>query len=208
MVSRAPIEVEIEKDIFQARYEAHQKRKAEMFTSKYGTDKWHKYSKKEQETFDKVIKNRCSQRTFNREPVNINEILDLAKHRPSSCDRKAITMKVITSRDEKDLLSGLLVGGVGWCHRADKIILLLAENIAYKAGNEIEFMPYLDAGVLVQNVYLICESRNVGCCYINPNIRKENKELFIQRFQDTRNQTFCGALALGHFDLKNENPHN
>ncbi|MPM97261.1 hypothetical protein SDC9_144434 [bioreactor metagenome] len=60
-------------------------------------------------------------------------------------------------------------------------------------------MPFLDTGFLAMNAYLACESINIGCCYINPNIREENKEIFRKKFGK---KTFCGALAIGHYNNK------
>jgi hypothetical protein len=43
---------------------------------------------------------------------------------------------------------------------------------------------------------------NLGCCFVNPNIRPENQEFFKQRFDIKNSQLFCGALAIGQYDLK------
>ncbi len=193
-------------DKYQERYLAHQKRKAEILRSHYGTDQFKKYNEEEQKTFIEILKSRRSQRAFNREPVKIAKILELADYRPSSCDRRSIQIKVIESRDEKDLLGGLLVGGTGWVHRADKVLLFLAWKDAYKSPAEKEFMSYIDAGVLAQTLYLICEALNVGSAYINPNIRAENKDFFYNRFIDEGYQ-YVGAMALGHYDLKHTRPN-
>jgi len=188
-------------DKYQERYLSHQRRKAEMFTSTYGTDKFKVYNKKEQGVFIEVLKSRRSQRAFNRVPVDIKPILELAEYRPSSCDRRSVQIKVVESRDEKDLLGGLLVGGTGWVHRADKILLFLAWKDAYKSPTEKEFMSYIDAGVLAQTLYLICEAMNVGACYINPNVRESNKTFFHEKFIPEGYQ-YVGCMALGHYDLK------
>lgn len=188
-------------DIYQQRYTKHQARKAEILKSHYGTKDYKKYSEQELQTFVEILKSRRSQRAFNREPVEISKILELAEHRPSSCDRRSIQIKVVESRDEKDLLGGLLVGGTGWVHRADKVLLFLAWEEAYKSPAEKEFMRYIDAGCLAQTLYLICEAMNVGGCYINPNIREENKEFFAKRFMGEGFQ-YCGAFAIGNYDLK------
>lgn len=188
-------------DIHQERYLKHQARKAEIMRSEYGTTKYKKYSKKEHDVFVSILKNRRSQRAFNREPVDIEKIIKLADFRPSSCDRRSVEIKVIESRDDKDLLGGLLVGGTGWVHRADKILLFMAWENAYKSPAEKEFMCYIDAGVLAQTVYLICESLNVGSCYVNPNIREQNKEYFYSRFIP-EGYKYCGAMAIGNYDKK------
>jgi nitroreductase len=183
--------------IYQERYLAHQKRKKKQLEPLL-TRKPIKYSA-EKKTLLKILTNRHSQRVFNGKPVTDEEIeyiRQAIKTSPSSCDRKAISITEITEREDKEILSGLLVGGVGWVNRADKILLIVADMEAYVSPAERDFMPYLDAGVIIQTVYLACEVQGIGCCYINPNIRDKNKEFFKQRFT---NQLFCGALALGKY---------
>ena len=70
---------------------------------------------------------------------------------------------------------------------------------AYKSPAEKDFMPYLDAGVVIQQVYLTAEADNIACCYINPNIREEHKEFFNKIFNQEQ-RLYCGALALGSYE--------
>jgi len=161
-------------------------------------------SNKELGVLKKIVDSRASSRVYNKIPVDkevLESILqDLCKT-PSSCNRQTISLMVIEDRDRKELLSGLLVGGVGWIHRADKILLLFANGEAYKEN--LFYMPYLDAGVMIQQLYLSCTANNVSCCYINPNIREINQEHFKKTFS---NLIFCGALALGHSDTVIKSP--
>ena len=192
----------METDIFQERYLRHQQRKKEILTNNYGTMEFNTYTKKEQEVFFKILKNRCSQRTFNKEEIDLATIFWAIETAPSSCDRHGVSILSVTERDDKDLLSGLLVGGVGWANRANTILLLKANMDCYKSPAEKDFMPYLDAGVLIQTIYLTCEAMNYGACYINPNVREENQEFFKERFDIADNELFCGAMTIGKFDLK------
>jgi len=162
------------------------------------------YTLDDRETFLRILKNRRSQRIFNRESIAEREIFTIVESidlTPSSCDRQGITYAVYNNRDAKDLLGGLLVGGVGWVHRADMIVLLFADMKAYKNPAERANMPYLDAGVVVQQVYLTAEALNIGCCFVNPNIRDGNKDFFNKKFNQAQH-LFCGALALGKYDKK------
>jgi len=190
-----------ETDKFQKRYLEHQQHKKEQSTSDYG-EKSKIYNRDIKYIYLELIKDRRSQRIFNSENITQGEldfILDCLVESPSSCNRQAISIKIIEDRNSKELLGGLLVGGVGWCHRASKIILLFANIEAYK--EKLDYMPYLDSGVLIFNLYLSCESLRIGCCFINPNIRSENKKIFEERFSD---KLFCGALAIGHYDRKSK----
>lgn len=164
-------------DAYQERYLAHQKRKKDVLIS--------------------IINERHSNRVFSDAALNptiINALIESAQKCPSSCDRHGVKLSLVTDRDKKALLGGLLVGGVGWIHRAPAVILLIADPLAYKAGNEIEYMPYLDAGVIVGQLYLYATALDLHCAYANPNIRDFNKGHFSEVFGPG---IFCGAFAVG-----------
>lgn len=191
-------------DIHQERYVAHQSKKKDQLAFSKGTPEYHAFKKSDFDAFKKLVLERRTQRIYNRteiDPKSLNQLLELSTEVPNSCNRQSIYAKIIDSRDDKDLLSGLLVGGTGWCHRANKILLIFASPESYKAGDEINFMPYLDAGVVVNQLYLTATALNIGCAYINPNIREKNKHFFKNRFGE---DLFCGAIALGHYDTKVE----
>lgn len=193
-------------DLFQTRYEAHQKKKKEQLAFSKGILDAPMLERADFEAFERVLQARRTQRTFKTQPIEPEILETLSKHIslcPSSCNRQGISLSVIESRHDKEVLSGLLVGGVGWCHRADKILLVFANPKAYKAPGEINFMTFLDAGVVIQQLYLSATALNIGIGYINPNLREENKKYFIERF-NTDEKIFCGALALGYFEFKAE----
>jgi nitroreductase len=187
-------------DNFQRRYLNHQKRKAESLTSSYGK-KVKPFSDRYLNILFKILERRSSQRVFTNEPIDIKPILRAIKTTPSSCNRRGVYAKIVSERDDKDLLSGLLVGGTGWIYRGQFILLLVADMTAYKNPDERDSMPYLDAGVIAQTVYLTAEAMNIGCCFVNPNIREKNREFFKKRFLK-ENEKFCGALVLGNYKLK------
>jgi nitroreductase len=145
-----------------------------------------------------IMKERHSLRVFRDERVPDETVAELVKsviYCPSSCDRKAIRIVRINDRDNKALLGGILVGGTGWIHRAPEIFLLMADREAYKALGEVQYMPYLDAGVVVQQLYLCATALGLASTFCNPSIREVNKEHFHKVFGDG---IFCGAFAFGH----------
>lgn len=164
-------------DAYQERYLAHQQKKKKVLMQ--------------------VMRDRYSERIFSDEDIPedvIKEILSAVSLCPSSCDRKAIRTKLVSTRDDKELLSGLLVGGVGWVHRAKYIIIVFADPIAYKAGDEIQYMPFIDAGAVVQQLSLLTSANDLVGCFVNPTIRAHNKRHFHKTFGD---DIFCGAYAIG-----------
>jgi hypothetical protein len=111
---------------------------------------------------------------------------------PSSCDRKGIDIQWFDHRAYLELLSGVLRGGVGWAHRADKIGLLWARREAYKSPNDTPNM-YLDAGVILQQAHLFCEANDVGMCFVNPNVNSDE----VLKLVTGQDDVLCGALVIG-----------
>jgi len=183
-------------DKYQDRYLKHQEKKKKQLMFSEGYQIQTSYV-----DIPLALNRRRSQRVFISKPITYNEldaILWAATVSPSSCNRHGISLKVIDSRSDKELLSGLLVGGIGWVHRADKIILLLADPDAYKSPNEKEFMHYCDAGFKAMAMWMMAEHFGLGACYINPNIT--HKDIFASKFGGR--YIFCGALAIGHYEKR------
>ena len=187
-------------DIYQERYLAHQKRKKAILEGKHekatitqlGWDG----------NFREVVNSRKSQRTFSDEVISNYEwifIRDCLSRTPSSCNRQAVKIMVIENAGGKFWIEKYLVGGVNWISKADKILLLFADMTAYKNQAEVSFMPYLDAGFIGMTAYYAAESIGAGCCFVNPNIREENKESFNGMFNQ-KGFLFCGAIALGYYN--------
>lgn len=165
-------------DEAQARYLAHQARK--------------------KTTLVEIMRARHSDRMYDPRPVEddlrdaIREAISLC---PSSCDRRGVRAVEVDTRDELALLGGLLVGGVGWVHRAPWVLLLMGRAETYKAPGEVAFMPYLDAGAILEQVMLAATNLDLAVAYVNPNIRPRDRAHFTEVFG---HGIFCGAIAIGH----------
>ena len=181
-------------DEYQQRYLEHIERKKKMRT----TDDKKIYSYDKIQDFFNILESRRSQRVFNKNEIlgdEINLLLESVRVAPSSCNRQAIYIKMF------DKVEDLLVGSKGWINNANKIFLLFADMKAYKSPNEIDFMPYLDAGVVIENLYLAAEVLGIGACYVNPNIRPEDKKRFDKLYNQEYNR-FSGAVMFGYYDKK------
>lgn len=164
-------------DPYQERYLAHQARKAEVLRG--------------------LLEQRHSTRVFADRPVDADALqllTEAVERAPSSCDRRGVTIRPVTDRDAKALLGGILVGGVGWLHRAPVVLLLVADPIAYKAGAEVGWMPWLDAGVIAGHLGLAVVAAGLRGCFVNPNVREMNRGHFEAVFGPG---LLCGAFAIG-----------
>jgi nitroreductase len=153
-----------------------------------------------------LMKERHSNRRFDDKQVeadDLSAILDNLRHCPSSCDRFGVRVKVVQNRDDKALLNGLLVGGVGWVYRAPTVLMLWANPEAYQGGHngdEVFYNSLLDAGVMAQTAMLVATSLGLHTAFINPQVRHDNQEYFISKFkpESWKSAIYCGAIALGY----------
>lgn len=174
-------------DEFQARYLAHQT---------------HKGGKRDELII--LIKERHSNRRFDDKQIDqdlLDQILDTLRHCPSSCDRFGVRVKIVQERDDKALLNGLLVGGTGWIYRAPTVLMLFANPDAYKGGDngdEINYNSYIDAGIVAQTAMLVATSLGLHTAFVNPQVRKQDRDYFYKRFGPFENSLFCGAVSVGY----------
>lgn len=181
---------------YQERYLAHQARKKEQLAFSVGEVP----PRPARDVFSALTQRR-SQRLFTEKVVGdeeIQKLLATATTAPNSCNRHGIRIKVVQDRYEKNLLSGLLVGGTGWCHRASVIFLFLADMEAYGSPNEKGYMHYCDMGFTAMSMWLAAEQLGLGAAYINPNV------IFVDILREmfTGNYEFTGALAVGNYDIR------
>ena len=182
-------------DPYQERYLEHQARKRRELAS-------------EPNLALVTLRARRSQRVFNEQALGeaeLREVYEAIRLAPSSCNRQAILVKPVEDAEEKAELQRLLVGGRGWLGGAAIVLLLFADMLAYKAPGENVYMPYLDAGFVGENAYLAAEALGLGACYVNPNIREGDREEFDGLF-NPRGHLFCGAVALGRYDARAQEP--
>ena len=169
-------------DKFQERYLAHMKKKNEQLKDGKNAP----FNEQIMSGFTDVlntITNRRSRRIFMEKVVDneLNLLIESANRAPSSCNRHGIFLK----EAPKDLIP-LLVGGVGWCDKGT-VLAFFADMTAYKSPYEKEFMPYLDTGFMAQNICLLCETMELGCCFINPNTHNKYKSKHL----------LTGAISIG-----------
>jgi nitroreductase len=176
-------------DDFQARYIAHQT---------------HPGGKRDE--LIELVKERHSNRRFDDKQVEsevLSKLLDALRHCPNSCDRFGVRAKIIQSRDEKELLGGMAIGGVAWIHRAPTVIMFFANPEAYKGGDngdEVEYNSFLDCGVMAQTAMLVATSLGLHTAFVNPQVRKHNREYFYKMFkpQTWDKAIFTGCVAIGY----------
>ena len=162
-------------DDYQRRYEEHRKRKAEGIVQ--GPQ-------------------RRSVRVFTCREIrkeSLDWILESARQAPQSCNRQALTLKVARGAQ----VHNILAGGEGWLGAAPLVMLVFADLVAYKSPIEVDFMPWLDAGVILTTIAYAAHTAGLGACIVNPHICPESRKAFAAAF-NPEGRLFCGAVALGY----------
>lgn len=161
-------------------------------------ERYNKHQARKKKTLTELIKLRHSERIFGdaKLPIEIiKKLTDAELKAPSSCNRKAIELRIVDNRDDKSFLGGLLVGGVGWIHRASHIILFVSNDEAYKEN--LDYMKYLDAGFSAAFISMKCVELDLAHCFVNPNIRPNKLKYFKDYFNIEDGQTLVGTIAIG-----------
>ena len=193
-------------DVYQDRYLEHQAVKAQTIAAELDALPLGIHDRA---ALFNVLRARRSRRVFGEAELTreeLEQVYEAIRLAPSSCNRQAILVKPITDDVEKEWLGRLLVGGARWLATAKVVLLLFADMLAYKSPAEKDFMPYLDTGFVGQNIYLAATALNIGVCFVNPNIRPQDRQEFFDLF-NPRSHLFCGAVALGKVTGKGVGRH-
>jgi len=183
-------------DIFQARYIEHQQRKRLVIQGPPCTGA----VMLPEAQFDTLIAVRQSVRAFDAcpvDPTHVDRLLNAVRLAPSSCNRQAVVVGVVTDAESIQALERMLVGGAGWLHRAPLVLLFFADPIAYKSPAEKVYMPYLDVGAACMQASLAARRHGLGTCWVNPNIHNDRLGPFHYRFNPD-SLLLGSALACGY----------
>jgi nitroreductase len=105
-----------------------------------------------------LMRQRRSRRLFAPGPLTREEkvaLAEAASSAPSTCNRQTLQFLFVENEAEKVLLASTTAG----C-----ILLVLADARHYRYPDD-RFNPYAEAGAAIQNIYLLCETMGLGCCW-------------------------------------------
>jgi nitroreductase len=179
-------------DAYQERYLKHRERKKQLLEKPSGDRKGYPICLEALA----VMQRRRSVRAFKQKPLdfkNFSNVILTAICAPQSCNRQALTLLMYPGKE----VGEYLLGGKGWAEKAIAILLLLADMKAYKSPREVDFMPWLDAGVMLAAITYAATACGIGSCIINPSLQEETASDFQSRF-NPESYLFCGAVALGY----------
>ena len=91
-------------------------------------------------------------------------ITEAAQYAPSSCNRQTLDLIFVEDSELKRFVSSTIPGGYQFFHKAPCILVLTSYISDYKYPED-RTSPFIDGAAAVQNIYLLCETMGLGCCW-------------------------------------------
>ena len=148
-------------------YEEGQLKSGETFCPMLANEVERKPSEISKEAMMKLLKERRSRRIFKDEPLTEAEktaICEAAQYAPSSCNRQSLYLIFVEERDLREFIASTVPGGHQFFSDAPCILIVVSDAGDYRYPDE-RVCPYIDGAAAVENIYLLCETMGLGCCW-------------------------------------------
>lgn len=114
-----------------------------------------------------LMRQRRSRRIFIDVPLTDSEkvaICRAAQYAPSSCNRQSLYLVFVEDRELKEFVASTIPGGCQFFSQAPCILLLISDAGDYRYPED-RMVPFIEGAAAVQNIYLLCETMGLGCCW-------------------------------------------
>jgi len=114
-----------------------------------------------------LIRQRRSRRIFEDIPLTDaqkSQLCQAAQYAPSSCNRQTLYLIFIEEKQLKEFVASTIPGGCQFFSKAPCILLLISDAGDYRYPED-RMVPFIEAAAAVQNIYLLCETMGLGCCW-------------------------------------------
>lgn len=148
-----------------------------------------------------LMARRRSRRVFEQVQLTKEEkesICNVAQLAPSACNRQPLYLLFVEDLELKKYVAETISGGKQFFAEAPAIIILTAEAGDYPYPS-CRYLPFIDGGLAVQNIYLVCETMGLGCClgsYTSFGVVNKEKEIR-ERLKIPSTHIILAALAVG-----------
>lgn len=149
----------------------------------------------------KLMLQRRSRRIFVDTPLTDNEktaICQIAQGAPSSCNRQTLYLIFVEEPELKKFVASTIPGGCQFFYKAPCILLLISDAGDYRYPED-RMVPFIEGAAAVQNIYLLCETMHLGCCWGSytsfGSVARENEVREKLKIPDTH--LIVASLAIG-----------
>jgi nitroreductase len=148
-----------------------------------------------------LMQQRRSRRIFTDTPLTNAEksaICQAAQTAPSSCNRQTLYLIFVEEPELKGFIASTIPGGHQFFSQAPCILLLISDAGDYRYPED-RMVPFIEGAAAVQNIYLLCETMGLGCCWGSytsfGSVARENEVRERLRIPDTH--VIVASLAIG-----------
>jgi nitroreductase len=114
-----------------------------------------------------LMRQRRSRRIFVDTPLTDTEknaICQAALAAPSSCNRQTLYLIFVEEPQLKEFVNSTIPGGRQFFSLAPCILLIISDAGDYRYPED-RMVPFIEGAAAVQNIYLLCETMGLGCCW-------------------------------------------
>jgi nitroreductase len=117
---------------------------------------------------------------------------------PSSCNRQTLYLIFVEEPELKEFVASTIPGGHQFFSKAPCILLIISDAGDYRYPED-RMVPFIEGAAAVQNIYLLCETIGLGCCWGSytsfGSVSRENEVREKLRIPDTH--IIVASLAIG-----------
>lgn len=114
-----------------------------------------------------LLEKRRMRRNFLNVPLAQKERMKISKAAqwaPSSCNRQPLELIFVERAELKAFIASTIPGGRQFFNDAPCIIIFVCDARDYRFPDE-RMNPFVDGAAAIQNICLLCETMELGCCW-------------------------------------------
>lgn len=119
--------------------------------------------------FDAFAKSRKSIRNYSSKEIPlsvIEEVIDLARTAPSSCNKQGSRAHVYTDSEQMEKIFSIQTGNRGFGHLADKVIVVTGD-LSFSHNVYERNQVYVDGGMFAMNILYALHAKGIVACPLN-----------------------------------------
>ncbi|MDA9136024.1 nitroreductase family protein [Ascidiaceihabitans sp.] len=154
--------------------------------------------------FKRFFTSRHSIREFAEEEVDIKKVLgalELARKYPSVCNRQAVRVYLITSKDNINEHLSYQNGNRGFGDKINKLIIVTADLNVFSRAEERN-QPFIDGGIYLMGLLLALHSSGLGAVPLNWSTHKKSDRVYREFSNIKESEVIISFVGIGN--LKNE----
>jgi len=150
--------------------------------------------------FKLFFNSRHSIREFSKQEVEVEKVLyalDIARNYPSVCNRQAIRIYLITSKDSIARHLKYQNGNRGFGERINKLIVVTSDLSVFSRAEERN-QPFIDGGIYLMGLLLALHGTGLGAVPLNWSTHSKSDRAYRKFSNISDNELIISFVGIGH----------